>query len=380
MRNAPQRHYGMDWLRIGAFGLLILYHIGMVFVPWGWHVKSPVIFDWLTIPMLGTNSWRLPLLFVVSGFAGRMLIERTSNVFWFIRERSARLLVPVLFGIIIVIPVQPWIELSTQHGYSHGFVWFWLNDYFRFSTIDGIVVPTWQHLWFVVYIWAYMIALPLFVQAIRLRCQPVFDRIFGNANILILPIAWALIVALWLAPSEDSNHRLIGDTVGHLTYLPAFLFGVGLGGSRAAMLAAARYWKPAFALAAVAFAISSCILLLADGNRFVSLNGAISHRDLLPICRSVTGWSMIVALIGIAETFWNHDHRWRPILTEAVFPFYIIHQTIIVVAAWWALSWSVGPQAVFLITLLTTVAGCVGFYLIGRSATMLRPLIGLRSN
>ena len=65
--EAHARHYGLDWLRIGAFGLLILYHIGMFFVPWDWHVKTARPMDWVAIPMLLTNSWRLVLLFVVSG-------------------------------------------------------------------------------------------------------------------------------------------------------------------------------------------------------------------------------------------------------------------------------------------------------------------------
>ena len=48
------RHYGMDWLRIGAFALLILYHIGMYFVPWDWHVKiaQPVSYTHLTLPTI----------------------------------------------------------------------------------------------------------------------------------------------------------------------------------------------------------------------------------------------------------------------------------------------------------------------------------------
>ncbi|RYD20313.1 MAG: acyltransferase, partial [Lysobacteraceae bacterium] len=48
------RHYGMDWLRIGAFALLILYHIGMVFVPWNFHVKSLHVEDWVRLPMLAS--------------------------------------------------------------------------------------------------------------------------------------------------------------------------------------------------------------------------------------------------------------------------------------------------------------------------------------
>ena len=60
MRAGMARHYGMDWLRVGAFGLLILYHIGMVFVPWNFHVKSSHVEDWTTLPMMATNAWRLP--------------------------------------------------------------------------------------------------------------------------------------------------------------------------------------------------------------------------------------------------------------------------------------------------------------------------------
>ena len=73
------RHYGMDWLRIGAFALLILYHIGMVFVPWGFHVKTAQPIDWVAIPMLATNPWRLTLLFVVSGYASRALLAQVGR-------------------------------------------------------------------------------------------------------------------------------------------------------------------------------------------------------------------------------------------------------------------------------------------------------------
>ena len=115
------RHYGMDWLRIGAFALLILYHIGMFFVPWGWHVKTPQPMDWVQIPMMATNSWRLPLLFLVSGYASAALFAKLGTPGAFLRSRAARLLIPLVVGMIVVIPVQPWIELVTQHGYAGSF-------------------------------------------------------------------------------------------------------------------------------------------------------------------------------------------------------------------------------------------------------------------
>ncbi|RZM26079.1 MAG: acyltransferase, partial [Sphingomonas sp.] len=75
-----RRHYGMDWLRIGAFAILILYHIGMVFVPWNFHAKSHHVERWATVPMLAVNAWRLTLLFVVSGYASRALLARSHGL------------------------------------------------------------------------------------------------------------------------------------------------------------------------------------------------------------------------------------------------------------------------------------------------------------
>jgi hypothetical protein len=96
------------------------------------------------------------------------------------------------------------------------------------------------------------------------------------------------------------------------------------------------------------------------------------------VAREVQCWASIAALIGIAERFWNRDSSWRPMLTEAVFPFYIIHQTVIILVEYWLKPLNIGPVAEFAILVPATVAGCWAFYLIGREIGWLRPLIGLR--
>ena len=90
-------------------------------------------------------------------------------------------------------------------------------------------------------------------------------------------------------------------------------------------------------------------------------------------------WGAIVALLGIADRFWNHDRPYRAMLTEAVFPFYIIHQTIIVVLGWYLLRFALPGIAEFAILLAATVGGCWAFYLVGREIAPLRPLIGLKA-
>ncbi|MEM6864355.1 MAG: glucan biosynthesis protein, partial [Bacteroidota bacterium] len=51
-----ERRYDIDWLRVIVFGLLIFYHVGMFFVPWDWHIKNNIIYDWLRWPMLFLNQ------------------------------------------------------------------------------------------------------------------------------------------------------------------------------------------------------------------------------------------------------------------------------------------------------------------------------------
>src|SRR3546814_9044855 len=108
----------------------------MFFVPWGWHVKIDPTIDWVAIPMYATNGWRLPLLFLVSGYASAALVSKLGGAGAFAKSRSARLLIPLAFGVVVVIPPQPWIELVTQHGYAKSLGAFWTSDYFRFGTLE----------------------------------------------------------------------------------------------------------------------------------------------------------------------------------------------------------------------------------------------------
>lgn len=369
-----ERHYGMDWLRIGAFALLILYHIGMVFVPWDFHVKTAHPIPWVAIPMMAANSWRLMLLFVISGYASRALLSKGAHLGSFIASRSRRLLIPLLFGVIFVVPVQPWIELAVKYHYPHDFGWFWLHDYFRFRRLHGIAVPTWQHLWFIGYLWFYTLALTLLIAGgAWLRAQRAFDWLFGTVLIVIVPIAWLLAVDI-LLPGARETHDPLHDGVAHLHYFPGFLFGFALAGSGAAMAAIGRWWKLAGVVALLAYCVVASIEWHWPGNTMPAQPWGVTFAS----ARVVQGWCAVIALAGLADRYWNYDTPWRRTLTEAVFPFYIVHQTVIVLVEYWLLPLHAAPLVEFAVLLPATLAGCWAFYLIGREVAWLRPLIGLK--
>ncbi len=370
------RHFGMDWLRIGAFQLLILYHIGMVFVPWEWHVSADEAVGWAVLPMVAINAWRLTLLFAVSGFASAAMLRRTPLPA-FTRNRLIRLGIPLAFGIVVVTPVQPWIQLTTQRGYTHGFDYFYLHDYWRFAMFRGMPLPAWQHLWFVFYLLVYtllLVALRSLPGAIRAPARAAAERILWGPLLLLLPIAIAIFVRLRWLPSAEDNHNFLGDWVAHVRHFPAFLFGYLLYGS-------AGFWRTIRrglpAIAAIALAATAIEVWIAwDYPMTRPITPGM--RQLYQASRVAQGWSAILALIGIADRLWNRDHRWRATLAEAVFPFYIIHQTIIIVVGWLLLGSGVSNVVRLLILVSTTMAGCWIFYLVGRRIAFFRPLIGLR--
>ena len=369
------RHYGMDWLRIGAFALLIFYHIGMVFVLWPYHVKAVTTVDWVKLPMLTTSPWRLTLLFLVSGYASRALLIRAPDLKRFVTTRTSRLLVPLAFGVVAIVPPQSWVELVTQHGYARSLAYFWSHDFWRFGSVSGVTLPTWNHLWFVGYLWVYTLALALLLCVPRpARLQDGFDRLFGGMTVVWLPILYLLVFQVYGFKRWTDTHDVIGDGLAHLGFFPAFLFGFALAASPRTMAALVRWRWISLVLAVLGYAIAAAVEL-----RWSSTNPAPQWvADQTLWARQVQCWGTIAALIGIAEASLNRDHPWRRTLAEAVFPFYLIHQTLIVVVAYWLRSLALPGVAQFAILTGTTVAGCWVFYLAGRRIAWLRPLIGLR--
>jgi hypothetical protein len=354
---APGRRYGLDWLRIAAFGLLILYHIGMVFVVWDYHVKSAVAVEWIEWPMLALNPWRLALLFLVSGVASRFLLAKLGGAGRFAGARSKRLLIPLLVGMVAIVAPQPWAELQSKHGYAQGFAHFWAHDYWRFGKLDGVDVPTWNHLWFVAYLWVYALLLAaaraLLSAPARAALQRGFERLLGGWRLYALPVAAFALIRGLLQPIWPENHALIADWYAHAFYLLAFTLGVGLARADALLARLARAWPWLIAAACAGFAAR-----MAWYAHIASPDPSTAALALGHLARATQTWGAIAGLVGFATARLNVDHPLRRALAEAVFPAYIVHQTALLLVAHWTnrAGWDLGPQ--FAAVLAATVAAC----------------------
>lgn len=101
----------MDWLRVIAFGLLLLYHVGMYYVTWDWHVKSPTTQLMLEPVMLLSSPWRMSLLLLISGVATAFMLRKPEDLLY---RRLRQLLLPLLFGMAVIVPPQSYYQVVEQ--------------------------------------------------------------------------------------------------------------------------------------------------------------------------------------------------------------------------------------------------------------------------
>jgi peptidoglycan/LPS O-acetylase OafA/YrhL len=94
--------------------------------------------------------------------------------------------------------------------------------------------------------------------------------------------------------------------------------------------------------------------------------------------RELLAWSAILASIGFAHRHLRAvDNPARRVLTQAIFPFYLVHQTIIVAVAHHLDPWQLPLGLEVAVLIGATVAGCWLVYDLGRRVSWLRPWIGL---
>lgn len=374
---APVRRVDLDWVRIGAFALLILYHVGMFYVPWNWHIKSAQPVAALEPLMLALNPWRLALLFLVSGVATRFMLRKTAAGA-LLRSRSSRLLVPLIFGMIVIVPPQAWIQIVEALGYPDGLIDFYLTHYFAFGTQfcprPCIILPTWNHLWFVAYLWVYTMALGLVVLSIPGavgRIERWLAPLASGVWLLIVPSLLFGMFRLTLLPNFPSTHALFGDWYNHALFAGVFLLGFLLAHAASFWDAIERQRWIALISAVAFYALWLSLRSLRDGG--------LPIRILIGIAYGFYQWLCIVAVLGFARLWLNRDSPARRYLTDAIFPYYIVHQTAIIVIAHALRGSGVSAGLEAAIVIGGTAATCVATYEIVRRVSWFRPLFGLKS-
>lgn len=371
MENSIRRH-DLDWLRVVVFALLIFYHVGMFFVPWGWHIKNNSVYEWLQWPMLFLNQWRLPILFMISGMGTYYALSK-RNIWQFIRERNFRLGVPLLFGMLIIIPPQVYFERLANQQFSGSYFEYFITIAFNGVYPEGNI--SWHHLWFLPYLLIFSIILsPVFIY-IKRRATKISDWVKNRLK-KSFGLYWFIIplylLEAFLEPFFDVTHALIDDWFNFSFSIVLFFYGFLLISTGDAFWnAVEKIKKRAFILGIVAFSGQVLIWLFFKDGYIIHFTEAL--------LKVLNIWSWILVLFGFASKYLNSPSKELSYANRAVYPFYILHQTITVGLAYYLmdLDWGLFYKATIL-TIGTFGISFVIYHFIILKIPILHPLFGLK--
>lgn len=376
---SSERRPDLDWIRVGAFFLLILYHVGMFYVPWDFHVKSPHPVEWLQPVMWLTNPWRLTLLFLVSGAATRFMADKLSAG-GLAKARTARLLPPILLAVFVIVPPQTYYEIVEKLAYAGSFAEF----YGKYVTASGhwrpggepLITPTYNHMWFVVYLFLYSLILAAALKwgrGLVATLDRGVERALDGWGLLVWPVVALVVLRATLFPMFEVTHALIDDWYNHAVSFGVFLLGFLIAKSEVLKSRFIALRWPALLLAIVSYGAYAALgWFLPDTDEVTP--GEIARQTAFALDQ----WFAIAAVLGFGG---KHLTRGGPVLTYltlGVFPFYIVHQTFIVVAGHYLAQLGMNQALEAAILIAGTFAACFATYEIVRRVNVLRPLFGLK--
>jgi peptidoglycan/LPS O-acetylase OafA/YrhL len=344
-----ERRHDIDWLRVIAIGLLLIYHIAIIFQPWAMFIgfiRSPELMESLWVPMTALNVWRIPLLFYVSGM-GVYFALRKRNWKQLLGERSKRILLPFVFGILVITPLHMYIF---QHYYNMPLSYY----------------PHAGHLWFLGNIFVYVLVLsPLFFYLKKNelgRFKKFLSSFMGHPLGPLTLSVFFIAEVLLLKPQlfELYAETWHGFFIGLLAFFFGFLF----------VYTGKVFWQTLLKWRWLYAALAIGLYLL----RFLVFN--LKSPGYLMAIES-NCW--IFGLFGFGYRYLNRPSALLSYLTKAAYPVYIIHMFVLYAGAYLILPLNIPVMFKFIGIVGFTGIFCYLIYeFIIRRIGFLRPLFGLK--
>jgi glucan biosynthesis protein C len=334
--QATARHTYLDWLRIGAIAGVLFFHSAMPFVAeWDWHIKnsetSPLLMELNFI----LSRFRMPLLFFVSGAVTQVMLQRRTAAA-FIGLRFRRLLLPLVVGMLTVVPVQVFFERKAE-GFAGNFFDFYPSVFTTGAYPAGNL--SWHHLWFIAYLFVYDVVLaPLFKWLQQERRSAFFDPLAKGTRIywIILP---SVILYTALSMRFPATNDLINDWCRIFYWMFFLLAGFICMNTPSLLGSIERNRARSLRLAALSLLAINFLRWnkLEPDELFADYQARWQTYAYLSLY-ALTAWYWVLALVGYGRRYLNRSSPRLPYLNAAVYPFYILHQTVIVVLAFYVVG------------------------------------------
>jgi glucan biosynthesis protein C len=348
------RRTDVEWLRVIAMATVFVVHVAHVFSPWQyWHIQDADRPVWAGQLSLFAWPWVMPLFMALAGAGAFFSLGKRSDR-TFLRERTLRLVLPFVLGTLILIPPQIYVERLAQGRFEGGYLAF-LPTFFECCYPENNLAA--GHLWFIAYLYAYSVAaLPLLRRLSGPGGRPALDAAAtmcaapGGILWLAVPVIATQIALRGFFPQ---THAFYNDWANHAILFLGFLYGFLLAADARILDALDRQWRRA-AVPAAALSLALAWYAIADEPPGTLPAAWTGSYFAFWTAFGAAGWFWIVALVGFTRRHLDRTHGVLRYASRRVYPIYLVHQTAIVVVAYFVVQWPLEPVVKFAV--LTALA------------------------
>jgi len=374
------RRYDIDWLRVFAMlGIFLLHAMHLFDEGTDWHLRNADTSTLVLVLRGLIDMWAVPLFFVLSGFGASFALRKRSGG-RFLAERVRRLLLPLYtIGVFLIVLPQIYFDAYTN-GFRGGF-WEAIGN--RFGAFQftlswpGLTNLFLGHLWFLQFLFLVsVIVLPLLLLLRSEAGQRFIERVAGWCNarggifLLIIPLAVVRIA-------------LMGFILGQHTwayfvfYIVLFLIGYMFAVDDRFTDAIKRNGWVALVLGIVGFAVQGLLVMILNYRMFREPFSVTFVIYEVVLCIGI--WGLIVFLMSLAAKHWNKPSRTLAYANEAVLPFFLFHQTVILSIGWFVIPCDLHLIWKLIIVTAAAFAVTLGLYeVLVRRFNIVRFFFGMR--
>jgi glucan biosynthesis protein C len=367
----PQRRHDLDWMRVLLILSVFLYHSARPFQGGDFHVSGVTspgfesIFGFMVL-------WMLPAIFVVSaaGIWYSLGYQKAGRFIW---SKVLRLFVPLVFGAFVLSPHQVYLERIT-HGQFSGSFFQWFPRYFEglYGLEEGgNFAFHGLHLWYLMLLFLYsLLLLPLFLLLRSKVGRPIvrgigsFLKIPGLIYLLGLVLAIPLV---YINPESILGTRMFAGW-SMVYYFILLFFGF-------LIFADERIQQTIIKLRFVSLIVAIALLVMLKRGVFIRTQ----PRFVGPVFQeTLSSWCFILTILGLGMKYLTASGRFLRYATEAVLPFYMLHQPIILLIAFWVVQLQIHILVKYLIIVILSFAGIMLLYEGIRRVGALRFFFGMK--
>ena len=369
------RLYYLDWLRVLAFTAVFFYHCGRFFNDSDWHIKNSSTSTFANTLMSFFELWGMPLIFLISG-ASIYLALRPHGAMRFLRERVLRLLIPLIFGILVLSPPQKYLERVTHEQFQGSFLEY-LPIYFGDVKLwNGEFDWLGVHLWYLAYLFLFtLVLLPLFAAIKTSKGQRITDllaQLSSRHGIIFLWVIPGIVVILLTDP-----YGILGpapsEAVSRLFFAIFVIYGF--------LIFSDPRIKKAIVQQRWIALITAVVLMVAFPmiNNLLENDPSIMHATLGISLAGVLLWTCLLTVLGFGMHYLTANHRLLAYTNEAVLPVYILHQPVILFIGFFIIQLPLSILTKYLIIAILALAITLGIYEFGiRRVNPIRMIFGLK--